>query len=380
MPPELEGREPGPRRLLLMPLRPGPPAAAPSVRPPAGPTGPLPTEPTHELAASSAELQALLLFAEATSLDVTSHAAAALLLDTVVSTYGFARAAVLAGTHQFTIIASHGLDSGSPPRGESASVHHAQDTTDPLIITLDSEREPWLCQLAPAGAVLLLQPLARDHRRFGALILQVPLALQGPPRRSMFARVTQLAAMTSEAMHREHRLGQLQRLAATDDLTMIANRRSFDASLEREMARALRNGEPLGLALLDLDLFKQVNDVHGHPAGDDLLRNVAAALVGACRDLDTPARYGGEEFAVILPDCAPEDALRIVERLRLAVAAAPGATQVTASAGVATYPHHASTAEQLIKTADEALLAAKRAGRNQTIVAAHPPSQSLPQL
>ena len=99
-------------------------------------------------------------------------------------------------------------------------------------------------------------------------------------------------------------LEQVQRLAATDGLTKIANRRTFETTLEREVARAARSAEHLSLVLLDIDHFKRLNDAHGHQAGDEVLRNVAAALSCACRDFDTAARYGGEEFAVVLPGCA----------------------------------------------------------------------------
>ena len=115
----------------------------------------------------------------------------------------------------------------------------------------------------------------------------------------------------------------MQRLAATDGLTKIANRRTFEATLEREVARATRSAEHLSLVMVDIDHFKALNDMHGHQAGDEVLRNVAAALAIECRDFDTPARYGGEEFAVVLPGCGPEEARGIAERLRQAVAGAP---------------------------------------------------------
>ena len=346
------------RRRLLLPLLPG------TERAPAKSV-----EASSDLEPSQAELHSLLSFAEATSLSTDLATAAGLLLETVVSTYGFARGALLAGEHHLAVIAAHGLDGDPSSPGVSMLVRAAQEAASQVIMIPDPELEPWLSGLVPRGAELLVQPLVKDQRRFGALVLQVPSALPAPRRPVVYAQVARLAAMTSESLYREHRLRQLQRLAATDDLTMIANRRSFDDALERELARAVRSGEPLSLALLDLDLFKRVNDVFGHPAGDEVLRNVAASLVVACRELDTPARYGGEEFAIILPDCAPEHCLAIVERLRLAVAAAPGPTAITASAGVATFPHHASSMEELIAAADHALLAAKRAGRNQTLLA-----------
>jgi diguanylate cyclase (GGDEF)-like protein len=196
----------------------------------------------------------------------------------------------------------------------------------------------------------------------------VPVTLTGRRSARVVAQVERAAASGGSALARAVRTGQLERLAATDHLTMIANRRSFTASLERELARSVRSGKPVSLVMLDLDDFKLVNDVYGHPAGDEALRNVAAALSIACRDLDTPARYGGEEFTVILPDCDEQGCLAIAERLRAAVAAAPAARPLTASAGVATFPAHAEDGEQLVEAADAALLLAKRAGRNRTVV------------
>lgn len=161
----------------------------------------------------------------------------------------------------------------------------------------------------------------------------------------------------------------MQRLAATDGLTKIANRRTFEAALDREVARATRSAERVSLVMVDIDNFKLLNDTHGHQAGDEVLRNVAAALSCECRDFDTAARYGGEEFAVILPGCGPEEAFDIAERLRVAVSLAPSVVPITASAGVSTYPAHAQDADTLVRAADEALYASKHAGRNRTSLA-----------
>ncbi|MGZ6793158.1 MAG: GGDEF domain-containing protein, partial [Mycobacteriales bacterium] len=176
------------------------------------------------------------------------------------------------------------------------------------------------------------------------------------------------ASYAALALRNAWLLEQVQRLAATDGLTKIANRRTFEATLEREVARATRGAEHVSLVMVDIDHFKQLNDTHGHQAGDEVLRNVAAALSCECRDFDTPARYGGEEFAVILPGCGPEEAYDIAERLRRSVSAAPSVVPVTASAGVATYPSHAADADTLVRAADEALYAAKHAGRDRTSV------------
>jgi diguanylate cyclase (GGDEF)-like protein len=189
---------------------------------------------------------------------------------------------------------------------------------------------------------------------------------------SVVATVERAASCVARSLRTLWRVEHLERLAATDDLTMIANRRSFDFSLERELARSARSDEPVSLVILDLDGFKGVNDRYGHPAGDEALRNVAAALSIVCRDLDTPARYGGEEFAVILPGCDHLQSMDIAERLRAAIARAPAVTPLTASAGVATFPDHAADAESLVQVADDALLVSKRSGRNRTTQARAP--------
>lgn len=167
---------------------------------------------------------------------------------------------------------------------------------------------------------------------------------------------------------------QLEALAAEDSLTGLSNRRSFDAALQTEFERALRNRSSLGLIMIDVDRFKQFNDLYGHPAGDDCLVRVAKAIKAIpARPADLTARYGGEELVVLLPDTDEDGALLIAERLRSAVeslqiphTASPGRV-VTVSIGVAaTRPvTNQGDAKQFLKSADEALYKAKAQGRNQ---------------
>jgi diguanylate cyclase (GGDEF)-like protein len=161
---------------------------------------------------------------------------------------------------------------------------------------------------------------------------------------------------------------EVGRLARTDALTGVANRRAWDDELPRELARAARSGQPLCVALVDLDHFKAYNDRHGHQAGDRLLKAAAAAWEGRLRKTDVLARYGGEEFAVLLPDCGLEHALEIADRLRTAQ------PEGTCSIGVAAWDGR-EEAVQLVARADRALYAAKEAGRNRCLAdqpAAHP--------
>lgn len=165
----------------------------------------------------------------------------------------------------------------------------------------------------------------------------------------------------------------LERYANLDGLTNVANRRRFDLALDAEWRRVMRDGRALSLLMVDVDCFKQYNDLYGHREGDQCLRRVAGAMAQVLsRPGDLLARYGGEEFAAILPGTDLEGARLIGERLRDAIADmniphAPqdGARRVTISVGCAsTCPNPNLTYHQLLQTADDQLHAAKKAGRN----------------
>ena len=168
---------------------------------------------------------------------------------------------------------------------------------------------------------------------------------------------------------------ELERLAMTDELTGVSNRRHFLSRLESERQRALRYRHNASLAMLDLDYFKQVNDRYGHPAGDEVLRHFAGQLRCHMRCEDVIGRFGGEEFALLMPETAPSGAQAVLERIRQALAQArldsiaPG-FGYTFSAGVAelilTEPP--SACNRWIHEADQALYLAKAGGRNRTVV------------
>ena len=162
----------------------------------------------------------------------------------------------------------------------------------------------------------------------------------------------------------------LHELSVTDGLTQTHNHRFFQDRLKEEFRRAQRYDDSLALVLLDVDHFKAVNDAHGHQVGDEVLCAVAHAIQKAVRDTDLVARYGGEEFAVILPRTGLPGALTVADRIWRAVGAlqaGPGrGVKVTASLGVAGYPgRNVLAADQLLRSADEALYRAKREGRNK---------------
>ncbi len=170
---------------------------------------------------------------------------------------------------------------------------------------------------------------------------------------------------------------RLQELALTDTLTGLANRRRLDEALANEVRRARREGHPLALLLLDIDWFKQLNDTHGHPAGDAVLRALGQLLGRfAQRAGDLAARFGGEEFVVLMANADATQAAAMAERIRRAVessVADPAGAPVTVSIGVAT-TGPSSTGELLVRQADAALYHAKREGRNRVVVNAssHP--------
>jgi len=176
-------------------------------------------------------------------------------------------------------------------------------------------------------------------------------------------------------------LGDFRRVAsqaATDGLTGLANRRSFDDELALEWRRAERIDDSLALVLIDLDNFKSINDRLGHQAGDAVLRRVAAILDSGARQVDLAARYGGEEFAVLAPETDLVGATKLADRLRADLEAAAIAlpdgseVSVTASFGVAV-KGGLDRPEQLVAAADEALYEAKRAGKNRVAAAgSHP--------
>lgn len=257
----------------------------------------------------------------------------------------------------------------SPPTDAAANVDAVVERSwsahaPQLVRKLDPVEDAYLAALIPDGEDIAVLPLFAEGDPIGALVIEQKSGTHRMERRAI-ATLMQFAAHASLALRNAWLLQEIQKIAATDGLTGIANRRTFEDVLEREISRARRNGEQVTLVMLDIDHFKKLNDNHGHQTGDDVLRATARALAGSCRDFDTPARYGGEEFAVILPACSPRESLVAGDRLRQAIADADSPVPITASAGVATFPAHASDRHSLIKAADEALYESKRSGRDR---------------
>ena len=165
---------------------------------------------------------------------------------------------------------------------------------------------------------------------------------------------------------------QLNHIANLDSLTGLATRRTLMSGLEREWSRAERHQIPLSCVMLDIDFFKCINDTYGHSAGDEVLRRVGQLLLRDSRASDIAGRYGGEEFCIALSETTEEQAAKWAERIRRAIAAEPfsfgdKSIQVTASFGVAERLADMRSADQLVEQADQALLVAKRSGRDRVI-------------
>ena len=206
------------------------------------------------------------------------------------------------------------------------------------------------------GLAILLKELPREQiqEALGRLDVFLPLSNDG---------LDALAAVKNMAEENK----RLQELAVTDTLTGLYNVRHFRERLAMELERVSRMERPCSLIMIDLDHFKEVNDSYGHPAGDELLQNVADILRFNIRSIDVAVRYGGDELAVIAPDTDSGAAARIAERIRHVLETSPHTSPygVTGSFGVAThYPFGHDTMESLTERADQALYESKRQGGN----------------
>jgi len=177
--------------------------------------------------------------------------------------------------------------------------------------------------------------------------------------------------LAAQAIENARLYARLEEEASTDTLTGLSNRRVFDRRMTQEHRRAKRYGKPYAMLMLDIDHFKRVNDDYGHPAGDAVLSRLAQVINLQVRDVDTVARYGGEEFVVIFPEIDGAAAKEVAERMRRAVAETSFQLQdgqqihITVSIGISSFPDCATDAETAVSNADQALYAAKQAGRNR---------------
>ena len=213
-------------------------------------------------------------------------------------------------------------------------------------------------------------PLRARDENMGILMVDNLLSQQEIPEEQI-PLLEAIAGQLSMAIKNARLFQGVEELSITDGLTGLYILRYFKQRLKEELYRAERTHGQLSLMILDIDHFKRFNDTYGHPAGDTILATVAERVLANARKVDLPARYGGDEFFILLPDTSPDEAHLLAERLHQAVANEPIALpdgkvlKLTVSIGIATYPTHAASIDELIKRADEALYWIKSHGRNR---------------
>jgi diguanylate cyclase (GGDEF)-like protein len=254
--------------------------------------------------------------------------------------------------------------------GEPAAFQRALHAAEAAVIDAGQVAEIQL-----GGASALAAPLGANEE--GDRVSGIISVARGDrpftsTERELFAYLTNQAAVSVENVDLHE---TVQRQAVTDELTGLFNHRRFQEVMSVEVERARRYGHELGLIMLDIDNFKQVNDTWGHMQGDEVLREVADVLRQSSREIDEPARYGGEEMAVALPQTDLEGAYQFAERVRRRIEALElplpgggGVLRVTASFGAAALrTAGGADKDALVASADAALYDAKRSGKNRTV-------------
>jgi diguanylate cyclase (GGDEF)-like protein len=221
----------------------------------------------------------------------------------------------------------------------------------------------------------MLVPLICKDRNIGSLFLQ-DCAMLREWSIDNTAYLGSLADMLAIHIENANLHEEKERQAVTDGLTGISNRRYFNEMFSKEFERAKRYGTTLSLVIFDLDFLKKINDTYGHHVGDEAIKSIGSVVGKSCRAVDVAARFGGEEFCLLLPETDIEDATRLAERVRKLINETyiEGPGLISASIGVATFPHHANEQDELFAAADHALYAAKQSGRNR-VCAATPTEQ-----
>jgi diguanylate cyclase (GGDEF)-like protein len=297
------------------------------------------------------------------------------LLDALADSYGFESLILVTSREgqSFELLATYGDVEPSPwvafDPTSSALATACDERGTVLVSTLDAESDPWLATALPGARNVIAVPLTAEGETLGLIV-----AVQGRRMPSRIARrvvsmVERFVSHGTLALRNAWLLEQVRRMATTDSLTRIANRAAFDNALSAELGRASRLRDDVSLLMLDIDHFKRLNDVHGHQLGDQVLRLVGTTLKHVCRDFDTPARYGGEEFGILLPSTGKEQAMEAAERIRTSISEMPSGLDVTVSVGVATFPFDGADPDTLVGSADKALYASKRNGRNRVTAA-----------
>ena len=297
---------------------------------------------------------------------------ARLVLDGVAERFDIARGVVLGAIDdQLVVLAAKGT--ADEPTGAvdvDAVVRRAWNRHQLLPVkALDPAQNPLLARLLPGARNLLVSPMIADGRPVGAIVLEYRGRRVGGVERRVASVIGQFASVAALNLRNAMLLRHVQDLADRDSLTGAANRRAFQASLERTLlSKARRRGEITAVLFIDLDDFKIVNDTLGHAAGDALLIEMTNRIAGLVRRDDLVARLGGDEFAILTRD-APDlrrskvMAERLVRELRVPYTIGKNSISVTASIGIASAPHALGNALDLVRNADVAMYMAKANGK-----------------
>src|SRR5204862_1278173 len=234
---------------------------------------------------------------------------------------------------------------------------------------------PQLCATARGrdGSGLIAMPLQVREDLLG--VIRVPISAHESIDGEAGQNVTRYLSAVAQVLSNIYQLTRSRDLAMRDDLTKAFNRRFFEAYLDEEIERARRYGSVFSIIFLDLDDLKMVNNQYGHLSGSRTLQEVAKRILGAVRGIDKVVRFGGDEFCIILPQTDQEQAIAVAHRVRKAMTSAPFHlgenidTFISASFGIATYPTHGITKDDLIRQADAAMYRVKSTTKNAVGVA-----------
>ena len=298
------------------------------------------------------------------------------ILDTAAVTMGASAGAVFLRSPSgrgIQLEVAHGYEA---PRGVALRVGEGIAGTAAagmaVLVPSDASASPSPVRPAePGAATAVAVPLIRGDRNMGVLALYgrtvpEPYVPEDLETLGSFAGQASVA-IENVLLHQE-----AQRLSITDGLTGVWNRRYLQLTLTKEIERAQRFGRPLSVLMIDIDHFKQVNDLHGHQVGDEVLVEVTRRIISVIRgQIDSLARYGGEEFVVVLPETPPQGAHVVADKILAVMRRGPFAEEtgtgikLTVSIGIGSHPENGSSAEELIRAADVAMYRAKEAGRDR---------------
>ncbi len=236
-----------------------------------------------------------------------------------------------------------------------------------------SSGQRFAARQAPNGSGLIIMPLQVQEDLIG--VIRVPLQRGDTFTSEAEANVTRYLAAVAQVLGNIYQLTRSRDLAMRDDLTKAFNRRFFESYLEEEIERSRRYGTLFSIIFLDLDDLKMVNNFYGHLTGSRTLQEVAKRILGAVRAIDKVIRFGGDEFCIVLPQTDSDQAMAVANRVRKAMTATSFQVDgnveisITASFGIATYPTHAMTKEDLVRQADAAMYRVKSTTKNAVGIA-----------